>query len=225
MSAGYNFVRLIDQACNNGSAGVQFISNGITNRILNITTANNGSFSINTSTGSGIIDHASMSEATRVGGLNSYYNTRQFINNIGGYSNIWTDNGNIVSQEATAGGTGHEWKLSPTNVIRNIEYPLDLVIARVAVEANKAVSVSCYIKKSHATDIGAKLFVMGRQLSGVDSDVVTTAPTDTTRNSVALANFTPTESGVIEIKVLAYWTANTADESVIVDDITISQAA
>ena len=72
-------------------------------------------------------------------------------------------------------------------------------------------------------DIGAQLVCKRGQIAGVDTDVSTTEPSDTTRNELTIT-FTPTEAGVIEIEAWAYWLANTANKNVIIDDMTITQA-
>lgn len=48
-------------------------------------------------------------------------------------------------------------------------WPITLPIAHVAVAASKAVTVTAWVKKSHATDIAAKLVCKGYQIAGVDS--------------------------------------------------------
>ena len=141
---------------------------------------------------------------------------------MGGQSYIYTDGGTIVTQAATAGGTGKEWKFSVTSANRGANYPLNQEIARVLVAANKQVIVKLYFKKSHATGIVGALVVRGGQIAGVDSDVKVECPSDTNRNQVTLT-FTPTEAGVVAIEVWAWYVSSTTD-TVIVDDIDITQA-
>lgn len=224
-STGQNIINYLISKSNT-SYGIYFSSTtGNNNNIIkSLTTIGNTTAAVGYTCGINYILKASISETAKAAGNTNNSDCKLFINDVSNYSYIWCDRGNILSQSATAGGTGTEWKMSPTDSARNINYPLTLSVAKIAVNADKAVSVSVYIKKSHATDIGAKLVCRGKQLSGVDSDVTTTAPDDTSRNLVSLADFTPTESGVIEIEVWAYWAANTADENIIIDDISITQA-
>lgn len=220
-----NTITTITNANNNNGnygSGINF-ERSSNNTITTITTSSNATSGIILTLGRNYIINAVIGEAIKVTGFTAYANDKVFINNIGGYSNIWTDYGNIVSQDATAGGTGLEWKLSPTNVGRNVYYPLALSIAKIAVLADKLVTVKAYFKKSHATDIGAQLVCRGGQIAGVATDVTATAPSDTARNEVTIT-FTPTEVGVVEIEAWAYWLANLADENVIIDDMTITQA-
>ena len=86
---------------------------------------------------------------------------------------------------------------------------------------NAQVTVTLYFKKS-STGIAGRLYCRGAQISGVDNEVSTTCPDDTTRNNVQI-QFTPTAAGVVEIEVEAWYVSSTTD-SVIVDDIAITQA-
>lgn len=152
----------------------------------------------------------------------SFANPGIFINKLGGnYSAIYTDGGNIISQASTlTNGSETEWKFTTeTNTNRQLNYPLKLTIAKIAVVANKEVTVTCYFKKGHATDIGARL-VFPAQLGEVEH--YATCPNDTNENNLSIA-FTPTEAGVCEIEAWAYYIAG--HSTVIVDAITIDQAA
>lgn len=167
------------------------------------------------------ISKASIGESTKVTGFTSYANSRLYINDIGGNSQIWTDYANAVKQDATAGGTGKEWKLSITGANRTADYPFSVEVAAVPVNANKQVTVRLYFKKS-GTGIAGRLFIRGGQIAGVDNDIYTECPDDTNRNQVTL-QFTPTEKGVVEIEVQAWYVSSTS-QNIIVDDIDISQA-
>jgi len=224
---GNNIINTLTRADDNDVYGIYFYYQADNNLIRSLSTTGNNTSSIGTFRGGkNFIGDATLNEGTKfTADTYLYGDTRVSINNIGGYSNILTDGGTIVSQDATAGGTGLEWKFSPTDTSRDIYYPLKLSIAKIAVVANKAVDVSAYFKKSHATDIEGYIVCRGGQLAGIASDIKTVIPSDTNRNSVALASMTPTEAGVIEIEAWAYWVANAADETVIVDDITVTQEA
>lgn len=192
------------------------------NTVMTLSTKDNTSSGIGAYSGWNTINSATIAESTKVSGFWAHSDGKVFIQTISGYANIWCDYGNIVAQAATAGGTGNEWKMSVTNTARASNYPLKLKLAEIAVGANTQVTVTCYFKKSHATDIAAKLVTPGGELAGV-SETSTTAPSDTTRNQLTL-QFTPTAAGIVSIEAWAWWVANTADENVIIDDIAISQA-
>ena len=122
------------------------------------------------------------------------------------------------------GGTGKMWKLSPDNTTDATYQPGKIIVARIAVNANKNLDISAYVKKDHATNVGAKLVVRAGQIAGIDSDVTATASTaDTDWHELALATMLPTESGVIEVEFWAYYLAGTS--SAYIEDISITQAA
>ena len=208
--------------CNSNGYGIYY-DNSYNNYIYGtLTTSGNGNAAIYNNTGINYIAKASIAESTKVTGFSNYANFRLSIGNMGGQSYIYTDGGNIVSQNATAGGTGKEWKFSITSANRGANNPLNQEIARFLVAANKQVTVKLYFKKSNATAIKAALVMRGGQIAGVDSDVKVECPSNTNRNQVTLT-FTPTEAGVVAIEVWAWYVSSTTD-TVIVDDIDITQA-
>lgn len=213
---------IVDAAANNSANYGVYFDLGENNKILTLSTANNSQSGVANNRGNNYIGSATIAESTKVGGDNLYGDAKTFIQTISSYSNIWCDSGNIVTQTATAGGTGIEWKMSITNTNRASDYPLKQKIAEIAVGASTQVTVTCYFKKSHATDIAAKLVTPGGELAGV-SETSTTAPSNTSRNQLTL-QFTPTAAGIVSIEAWAWWVANTADENVIIDDIAVSQA-
>ena len=208
--------------CNsNGGRGICYETSS-NNTIYALSTTGNTAEAIYNNIGINYILKASIAESTKVGGFQNYANPRTSIGNMGGQSYIYTDGGTIVTQAATAGGTGKEWKFSVTSANRAANYPLNQEVARVLVAANKQVTVKLYFKKSHATAIKGALFMRGGQIAGVSSDVKVECPSNTNRNQVTLT-FTPTEAGVVAIEVWAWYVSSTTDY-VIVDDIDITQA-
>lgn len=150
--------------------------------------------------------------------LNSQKHDQTLSNN-----HIWSYGGDILSQAVTRGGaSGLEWSLYVTSSSRDSNLPLDLSIAKIAVEANKLVTVKAYFTKDHATNIGAKLVCRGGQIAGVASDVTATKANDTNPEELTIT-FTPTEAGVVEIEGWEYY-VNAAGE-VKIDTMTITQAA
>lgn len=138
---------------------------------------------------------------------------------------IYTDGGNITSADgATYGHTpsGICWKLSPTDTTRTSYYPLKLSIAKVACVADKLVTVKAWFKVTNITDIYGKLACRTGQLAGVAPTPIITSNSNTNYEELTLT-FTPTEAGVVEVEAAAYWALNAADESVYVDDMTITQ--
>lgn len=135
---------------------------------------------------------------------------------------ICTDGGSILSEGTTRHtASGIAWKLAITGSHRISDYPLDFVIAKIAVAASSLVTVKAWVKKDHATNVGAKLVCRGGQINGVSSDVTDTKADDTNWEELDIT-FTPTEAGVVEIELWAYYIA--ANSNVYVDDMTITQA-
>ena len=210
--------------CNsNGSYGIYYYNSSNNFIYGTLSTTGNSLSAIYNNAGYNFIAEASIAESTKATGFMDYADGRVYINDMGGQSYIYTDNGNIVSQNATAGGTGREWKFSPTNAIRNSVYPLWLPMARFAVASSGQVTITAYFKKS-GTGVAGALRCRYGQIAWSDaaSDIVVNCPNDTNRNQVTL-QFTPTEAGVVEVEALAWYVSSTTD-TVIVDDIAISQA-
>ena len=225
----YNFSNnnvLTSPTCNsNGQYGINYTTSSNNTCYGTLTTTGNSIAAIYSNTGVNRIAKVSLAESTKFAGATSYANSRVFVGDLNstGNSYVYTDNGNIVSQNATAGGTGKEWKLSPTNAIRNAKYPLNLTVAKVAVAGSGQVTVKLYFKKS-GTGVAGALRVRYGQVAWSDAaeDKIVNCPDNTSRNQVTLT-FTPTEAGVVEIEALAWYVSSTT-QSVIVDDIEITQA-
>jgi len=149
---------------------------------------------------------------------------RYYVTNHNGDSYIGTIHGTLTSESTDrVGGSGIMWKLGITDTERRLVSPLILPIAKIAVVANKLVTVNAYMKKSHATNIGAKLVCPGGQLAGITSDDVTDTKADDVDTWEELEiSFTPTEAGVVQIEAWAYYIAGTGN--VYVEDMTIIQA-
>jgi hypothetical protein len=213
---------------NNGGYGITG-QTGEQNIYKNITSANNASgFFGATSTFNhkSIFKNATVGEAGIVvnADSNSYTNARYIFENFGGVATdhrTYTDWGNILSETSVRHtASGFAWKLSPTNAGRDANYPLNLKIAEIAVNANTQVTVSLWMRRTN-TGITGSLVCRGGQIAGVDSDVKTdmTAAADTWEQ--VQIQFTPTAAGVVEIEVLAY---GGTTYSVYVDDLSVSQA-
>ena len=217
---------LTSPTCNsNGSYGVGYDYSNNNTCYGTLTTNGNTSGAIFNNNSINKIAKANLSETTKFTGAADYANSRVFVDNLNNTGNayIYTDNGNIQSRDATAGGTGKEWVLSPTSNKRGANYPLNLSVAKVAVAGSGQVTVKLYFKKT-GTGVAGALRVRYGQVAWSDAseDKIVTCPDNTNRNQVTLT-FTPTEAGVVEIEALA-WYINSTTQSVIVDDIEITQA-
>jgi parallel beta-helix repeat protein len=229
---------------NNNSYGIYLYSSS-NNTFTTVTNANNNSYGIylfgssnnfikslsttgNTSSaiyndGTNYIWNAAIAESTEVSSL-AYANARIFSHNhdnTAGNHWIFTDGGTVNAQATTRHtASGIAWTLTPA-AARISTYPLDFKVAKIACAANALVTVKIWMIKGHATNVAGKLVCRGGQLAGVPSDVTATKADDTSWEELTIT-FTPTEAGVIEIEVWAYYSAGTS--TVTVDDMTISQA-
>jgi parallel beta-helix repeat protein len=223
-SSGCSNNTITSATCNlNGSYGIYYTSSS-NNTIYALSTTGNTAGAIYADNANNICHSATIAESTKVAmGTNYYANTRQYINNLGGYSYVYSNYATANSQAATAGGTGKEWKLAITGAARGTIYPFYIPIARVAVASSGKVTVKVYFKKS-GTGIAGALRCRYGQITWSDAaqDITVTCPNDTSRNQVTL-EFTPTEAGVVEIEAGAWYVSSTS-QTVIVDDIEITQA-
>ena len=209
--------------CNSNNYGIYY-KNSSNNTIYTFSTTGNTTAAIYANNASNICHSATISESTKVEMGTAYYSdTRQYINNLGGFSYVYSNYATANSQNATAGGTGKEWKLAITDAARDSIYPFYIPIARVAVASSGKVTVKVYFKKS-GTGIAGALRCRYGQITWSDAvqDIIVTCPDDTSRNQVTL-EFTPTEAGVVEIEAWAWYVSSTS-QTVIVDDIEITQA-
>jgi len=210
--------------CNSNSQyGINY-SGSNNNTIYALSTTGNTAAGIYANYANNICHSATIAESTKVATGTTYYaNTRQYINNLGGYSYVYSNYATANSQNASAGGTGKEWKFAITNAARNSGYPFYIPIARVAVASSGKVTVTLYFKKS-GTGIAGGLRARVGQVAWSDgsNDIKVTCPDNTNRNQVTL-EFTPTAAGVVEIEAGAWYVSSTS-QTVIIDDIEITQA-
>jgi hypothetical protein len=221
-----NTIITLSNANNNSQYGVEF-DNSNNNSIKILSTTGNAAGGIYNPTGINYLYNALIAEGVEVGAYTNFANSRIFSHKHDqtAYHRIFTDGGQIDSVDTDrVGGTGIMWKLAVTSTNRASNYPLDLKIARIACVANKLVTVKAYMKITNTTDILGALICRGGQLTGVESDVKTNASTADTNWHEVTITFTPTQAGVVEIEAWAWWVASTADESVYVEDMTITQA-
>lgn len=135
-------------------------------------------------------------------------------------SNIYKSGGTVSSQETIRyTGSGIAWKISPTSTSIITKYiPLIMPLAKIAVMANAQVTVSAWMRRTDAGIVG-KLVCPEKQIAGVLNEV-SASLTDVGGWQQLSIQFTPTETGVVEIQVYAY---GGTTYSVYVDDLTVSQ--
>lgn len=130
---------------------------------------------------------------------------------------IFTDGGQIHADSNVVHSPGISWRFDVLSTNRSSDYPLELPIAKIAVNANQEVTVKGWFRRNN-TSLTMRLVMKGGQIAGVPNDVVSemTAPADTWEE--LSVSFTPTENGVVEIFAQA-WGGTTY--SGWVDDLTI----
>ena len=216
---------------NNNTYGVYYTTS-INNTIRSLSTSGNttGGVFYYEDAAPNYLNNALITEGTEISFTpTAYSNFRVYSNNHDQDTtkNFIYTNGGLISSVATdrVGGTGVMWKLAVTSNTRTSFYPLKLSIAKIAVVADKLVTVKAYMKITSTTDILGALVCPGGQLTGMTvADVKQNASTADTDWHELTITFTPTQAGVVEIEAWAWWVASTADESVYVEDMTITQA-
>jgi len=234
---------LIRECCGNGAAGISY-SYDVGSVISEISKINNnGSYGVNASYSSGsrlrkseiydngsygiilqggeFIAEESITTQSMLANL-AYNNQRIYLHNLNRYAGnhqIVTDYGLInVDTINRHTESGVCWRFQITGNNRNISYPLDLRLAKVWCQANVAVTVKAWVKKSHATAIGAALVCRGGQIAGVSSDVVATKANNTNYEQLSIT-FTPTVSGLVDVEAWSWYISGGFGQSVYFDDL------
>ena len=224
-SSNNNTITTLSNANNNGSHGVCYVYSSA-NVIRTLSTTGNGTAGVYNDTGINYLNNALIAEATEVTGYVAFANSRIFSHKHDQTADnhwIFTDGGTINSQATvrhTASGVA--WKLAITFANRRSNYPLTLSIAKIAVAANALVTVKVWVYKDSAAGVAGKLVCRGKQIAGVDNDVVATAADVLQTWEELTITFTPTEAGTVEIEGWGYYVS--ANSNVYFDDMTISQA-
>jgi len=114
------------------------------------------------------------------------------------------------------------WRVSISQSVRTIYQPVYFKLAEIAVAASSLVTVNVWVKKDHATNIGAAIYVedAAYNINGVAASTATKA-NDTNWEQLTLT-FTPTEAGIVPIFASAYYVAGNSDAYF--GPITVTQA-
>lgn len=197
-SSTRNIIKSI--GAHNNYYGVCFYSSGSFNKVYSLVSSDNsnGAIQLYGTAGLNFIKDCSISESTKVVQNTDSYSCLCSQNHQGveGDNYIYLFGCVINSLTNTrTGGSGLMWKFSPTSTASKPR----IVLAEIPVNADSQVTVTVYCKKNHATNISAQLFCRGGQLAGISSDVVDTKADDTDWEQLQI-QFTPTESGVVEIE-------------------------
>lgn len=138
------------------------------------------------------------------------------------YDYIFIEGGTANTEDTDrSGATGKMWRLVLTSSNRDATYPLDLPVAQFPYASSGLVTVTAWMKKSHATNCNGRLRIKGGQITGYSSDLTATLADNTDWQQLTIT-FTPTDSGVFEVEALAEYVS--ANANVYIDNITVSQA-
>jgi hypothetical protein len=148
----------------------------------------------------GVIQHevGGVASATRIG----------VIDAVSGVGQRHTESG--IAWKMTVGG----FSCAPTQAPYT---PLDMSIGQVGIAASETATITVYVKKSHATNVSARLVCRAYQ-PGVAVAVADTAADSTDWQQLSI-EVTPTIDTVVEVHVEAWGTAATY---VLVDDAEVS---
>ena len=215
---------------NNTGYGVIFPTTSANNNRINfLTTSGNTTAAVYMPRGCNYLRNALLGEGSKITGATVGCDCRLYVWKYTQTPNVhyvYTDGGTIESTAAAGKrhtASGIAWRIAPS-ATRTIYYPIVEKLAEIAVNANKLVTVTCWIKKDHITNIGASIVCRGNQLAGVPDNLEQIATSvDTNYNQVTMT-FTPTEAGVITIDMKAWYTS-TAISYAYFDDLSVIQAS
>ena len=121
--------------------------------------------------------------------------------------------GGTINWQTTVKNTGAagSWRVNISNSARTILQPVYFKIAEIAVSASSLVTVNVWVKKDHATNIGASIYVEDEayNIDGVAA-MTDTKANDTSWEELTLT-FTPTEAGIVPIYASAWYVAGNSD--------------
>lgn len=200
------------------------------NKLYNCVLSNNsaGFTVVNTDvsgSGAALLRNCTVSDSTEFTPTANQYGFAWSFDHDNTTGNHWGfTNGATINWQT---GTVHSsepgaWKFTITGSTRTSYFPIPLKIAEVAVAASALVTVRAWVKKDHATNVAAKLYVQDEvyTLAGIAADSATKAD-DTSWEELTIT-FTPTEKGVVPIFVDAWYVAGASN--VYVGSVTITQA-
>lgn len=147
------------------------------------------------------------------------FNHDNTLNNHWAFYNGATVNWQTTVFQGTDPGA---WRTVTSSTTRTSTNPIIIKIAEVACAASALVTVKVWVKKDHATNIGASIYVEDAlyNIAGVTASETTKA-NDTSWEELTLT-FTPTEAGVVPIFAKTYYIAGNSNSYI--GSVTITQA-
>ena len=213
---------------NNAGQGI-VVGGGL--EMLSCTFGNNGSGAISANvastlfgTGAILMRNCTVSDSSEVTTSTAYPVVYSFDHdNTQGNHWIFHSAATINWQTTTKQGSDPgSWKTNITSSARNTYNPIIFKIAEVACAASALVTIKAWVKKDHATNIAASIYVEDAlyNITGVVA-AETTKASDTSWEELTLT-FTPTEAGVVPIFAKTWYVAGSSNSYV--GSVTITQA-
>ena len=205
------------------------LSTAIGNYLLSCIFANNGAASISVNntgtfgTSALLLRNCTLSDATEFSF--NVFSIAYSFNHDNTLGNHWAfHNGATVNWQTTVfqGTDPGAWRTVTSSTTRTSTNPIPIKIAEVACAASALVTVKVWVKKDHATNIAAAIYVEDAlyNIAGVVASEVTKA-NDTSWEELTLT-FTPTEAGVVPIFAKTYYIAGNSNSYI--GSVTITQA-
>jgi hypothetical protein len=201
------------------------------NSFISCSFANNGSASISLNaagtfgTAAVLLRNCTLSDATEFSFTTDVFPVVYAFDHDNTQGNQWAfHNGGTVNWQTTVfqGSDPGSWRTVTTAATRTSLNPIPVKIAEVACAASALVTVKAWVKKDHATNIGAAIYIEDAlyNIAGVVATQTTKAD-DTNWEELTLT-FTPTEAGVVPIFAKTWYIAGNSNSYV--GSVTITQA-
>lgn len=193
----------------------------IGNRFTGCTFANNGSgamnvgVTLNESQGAILLRNTTISDSTEIAyasaipaGFIWSFDHDNTPANHRGFTQGATVNWQTTEKQGADTGS---WKVAVTSALRTQYLPVIVKIGEVYCSASALVTFKAWVKKDHATNIGASLFVEDA-LYNIDGVVATetTKASDTAWEELTIT-FTPTEAGIVPVYGKVWYVAGTSN--------------
>ena len=213
----------------NYNMGINYV--GSTDNIgINITIGSSGAYSINSNFSKNVIKNSTINDTVEFNAGYVFADSEQrSLNHDNTLGNHWifaygaTCNYQTTTKHDTEPGS---WKTIIGSTYRTSIYPFKLELAQVAAEQGKAVTVKCWVKKDHATNIACRLIAYGDTITGV-TETYDTKANDTDWEELSIT-FTPNGGAlnmpyvVIPIYLETYYVSGNSNSYA--GKVTISQA-
>jgi hypothetical protein len=114
------------------------------------------------------------------------------------------------------------WEVDVTSTARNSIYPVKILLAALPLNAGGTFTFTASIKKSHATDISARLIVYGGRVLGIPNDVYSVA-TSTSFTTYTITGMVPSIRSTVEVFLEVWSDTGSTSNYVQVESIDFSQ--